>query len=96
MEDANAYSEIYSYIKILGKKYINKLSKDEYIKIYENRNKKYNPEFILSDFNNEKKISYEAKIMILYYHLKYWCENDEERNNIKKIIINTEMNNKKY
>ncbi len=85
--ESNVYSEIYSFIRVLGKHYINKLPQEEYKKIYKNRNKEYNPQFVLSDFNNNKML-FKTKVIIFYYHVKYWCDTDEEKKLIKKIILN--------
>lgn len=85
--ESNVYSEIYSFIRVLGKYYINKLPQEEYKKIYKNRNKEYNPQFVLSDFNNNKML-FKTNVIIFYYHVKYWCDTDEEKNLIKKIILN--------
>ena len=81
--DSRSYSQIYSYLNLLGEDYINKMPKDKYLRIVEMKDDEYNPKYSLEDFNDEKT-SEATRYIILYFYLNYWCESEE----IKKKIIN--------
>lgn len=92
MINENTFSEVYSFLNMLGYDYIIKLPEKEWQLILNKKNENYNPEYELSDFNEDKKMSNEAKYIILNYQLKYFSNLENENEEIKKIL---EENDKK-
>ena len=94
---ANAYSEVYGVLKILGPKYINRIPKKLYSLIEENREKSYNPIFDLTIPLSKQNISKEGTSFICLLHYNYWCTSEEEKSKINKILkYNTEQARNKY
>ena len=92
MINENTFSEVYSFLNMLGYDYIIKLPEKEWQLILNKKNENYNLEYELSDFNEDKKMSNEAKYIILNYQLKYFSNLENENEEIKKIL---EENDKK-
>ena len=88
--DSRSYSQIYSYLNLLGKEYINKIPNDKYLQIVKMKDDDYNPSYSVEDFNKENT-SETTRYMILYFYINYWCESEE----IKKRIINKLDENEK-
>ena len=80
------YSEVYSVLKILGKKYIDKIPNSLYNMIQENKLETYNPTYTLETDLNEQNIKRESISMIALMHLNYWCNSENEKNELKKIF----------
>ena len=80
------YSEVYSVLKILGKKYIDKIPNSLYNMIQENKLETYNPTYTLETDLNEQNIKRESISMIALKHLNYWCNSENEKNELKKIF----------
>ena len=87
---ANTYSEVYSYLNVLGDDFIKKVPLKLYKKIKEMKNNEYNPEYNFEDFENKSKISKEAQVMIMVFHYKYWCDTDDEKKEIANILKENE------
>ena len=91
------YSEVYSFLSVLGPKYINALPKKLYSLIEENREKSYNPTFDLTIPLSKQNINNRSTAFICILHYNYWCTSKEEKNKINKILnYNTEQAKKKY
>lgn len=86
-----SYTEIYELIELMGIHYKNKLP----IKIYnffkENKLENYNKEQIV-DKIRKKELSKETLNICALLHLKYFCEDELEKNILKQIYF---KNNKK-
>ena len=80
------YSEVYSVLKILGKKYIDKIPNSLYNMIQDNKLETYNPTYTLETDLNEQNIKRESISMIALMHLNYWCNSENEKNELKKIF----------
>lgn len=94
---AKVYSEVYSFLNLLGQKYIEPLPKKLYNLIEEKREKTYNPIFDLTVPLYKQNISERAAAFICILHYNYWCTSEEEKHQIKKILEhNTEQAKKKY
>ena len=90
--DARTFSEVYSYINLMGKEYIEKIPEETYKMIIEMKDNNYNPEYTLKDFNDNNKTNEKTRYIILQFYMEYWCESEEIK---KKIIEKLNENEKK-
>lgn len=89
-----SYSEVYEIINCLDDEYKNKIPKKLYNFIENNRDKKYIPKFNLNknlESLNETSISRKAVAIMAYLNLKYWTEDENEIEKLKKIYSNDQM-----
>jgi hypothetical protein len=89
---SNTYSEVYSYLNALGEEFIERIPEEKYREIIERKDNNYIPKYHIDDFEDETTISKEAKSIIAFYHINYWCDSKEERNQIIKILDENEKN----
>ena len=87
------YSEVYSILKMLGKEYMKKLPKTILKIIIESREENYNPKYDLSIPLKNQDINRKSIAMITLLHYNYWCETQEEKSKLKKML---EENDEKY
>ncbi len=80
------YSEVYSILNMLGKKYINAIPKKLYMFIEKNRDDSYNPTYYDNVLLSKQKISNDTAAFICMLHYNYWCETDNEKRKINKIL----------
>lgn len=78
------YSEVYNILNMLGESYINKLPKNLYDMIKEEKSESYNPQYILTMNLSEQNIKRDTLAMISLFHLKYWCSSNEEKEELRK------------
>ncbi len=78
-----AYTEVYLFLELLGDEYKNKISKKVYNYIVDERDKSYNP-----DIQEGNNLSKEALTLISALNLQYWCEDEEERRELKEVYSN--------
>ena len=86
------YSEVYSILNLLGKSYINKVPSKLYKMIEEEKSDTYNPTFNSINNLTGQNIRKESISMIALLHLNYWCDNEEEKQNLRKIFKQNELN----
>lgn len=92
-----AYSEVYSFLNTLGSEYIKKIPEKIYNTIKDNRDKEYNPIYKKDQSLKEGMLSIEALSLIAALNLQYWCNNDEEKRELKeKYLDNTIKEQEKY
>ena len=84
-----AYSEVYSFLNVLGNYYINKIPDAIYDTIKENRDKSYTPIYDKNENITQNSISQEGLALISALNLQYWCNDEEEKtiNDIKTIQL---------
>ncbi|MBQ9659550.1 MAG: hypothetical protein IJV31_12520 [Clostridia bacterium] len=80
------YSEVYSFLNILDEDYINKIPQKFREYIDKKRKQNYEIKYDLSIPLYKQNVSKEAISIIALIHLKYWCKNEEEKNNLLKIF----------
>lgn len=89
------YTEVYNILELLGKEYINRLPKSLYAMIEKNskniRNLKYKS---LKDINKDNVLK-KSIAMIALFHTNYWCDSEEEKEELKQIFSNNFINNEK-
>ena len=92
-----AYSEVYSFINALGDSYIAKIPTSIYNTIKENRDINYNPKFDANQKITKDMISQEGLSLIAALNLQYWCEDENEKINLKQTYVNnTKQEDEKY
>lgn len=84
------YSEVYSILNLLGNSYIAKLPKSLFKMIEEEKSSTYNPQYREDQSLNEQNIKRESLSMIALFHLNYWCNSDEEKEQLKQLFKNNE------
>lgn len=72
------YSEVYAILNMLGKEYINKLPKDIYNIIKEEKYTEYNPVYETTVALDKQDVKKETISIIAFLHLNYWCNEDEK------------------
>lgn len=72
------YSEVYAILNMLGKEYINKLPKNIYNIIKEEKSTEYNPVYATTVALDRQKVKKEAISIIAFLHLNYWCDEEEK------------------
>lgn len=84
------YSEVYSILNLLGNNYIAKLPKSLFKMIEEQKSSTYNPQYREDKNLNEQNIKRESLSMIALFHLNYWCNSNEEKEQLKQLLKNNE------
>lgn len=84
------YSEVYSILNLLGNNYIAKLPKSLFKMIEEEKSSTYNPQYSEVKSLNEQNIKRESLAMIALFHLNYWCNSNEEKEQLKQLFKNNE------
>lgn len=85
------YSEVYAILQILGQNYINKLPNKLYEIIEKEKSNTYNPTYDSIDNLASLNIKKESISMIALFHLNYWCNSEEEKQNLKNIFNENEI-----
>lgn len=84
------YSEVNSVLNMLGDGYINKLPRSLYNMVVSEKLDTYNPTYegtIALDMQNIKR---ESLSMIALFHLNYWCEDENEKNELRQLFKDNE------
>ena len=84
------YSEVYSILNLLGSSYITKLPKSLFKMIEEEKSSTYNLQYSEDQSLSEQNIKRESLSMIALFHLNYWCNSDEEKEQLKQLLKNNE------
>lgn len=87
------YSEVFGMLNMLGEGFINKLPEKLFNMIKEEKSSTYNPKYISDKSLSEQNVKRESLAMIALIHLNYWCETEEEKNELRAIL---NENEKKY
>ncbi len=91
-----AYSEVYSFINTLGDNYKNKIPKKLYENIEKGRDVNYNPRYDINQKVDKKTFSHEGLALIAALNLQYWCDDEEEKKELKETYLNnTKIERKK-
>lgn len=86
VQQRNYYSEVYGVLNLLGDKYIEKLPKSLYQLINNERNINYTPVYDEKINISEQNITNQALAIIMLFHYNYWCESEQEKEQLKKIL----------
>ena len=84
------YSEVYSILNLLGESYIKKLPVSLFNMIKEEKRQDYIPKYDAEINLEQQSIKRETLSMIALFHLNYWCNSDEEKNELKTLFKTNE------
>lgn len=90
VETKDIYSEVYQVLNLLGNEYVNKLPKSLLNMLEEKRNINYVPKYTDDQPLNKQNIQKETLSIIALLHLNYWCENEEEKKQLRKMFKKNE------
>lgn len=90
VETKDIYSEVYQVLNLLGNEYANKLPKSLLNMLEEKRNINYVPKYTDAQPLNKQNIQKETLSIIALLHLNYWCENEEEKKQLKQMFKSNE------
>lgn len=88
------YSEVYSLLNLLGDRYISRLPNSLYNLIKNEKLDTYNPQYDGTISLTEQNIKKESISMIALFHLNYWSESNEDKEELMKIFTDNEDNYK--
>lgn len=80
------YSEVYNILNLLGESYIKKLPVSLFNMIMEEKREDYNPKYDSKINLEQQNIKRETLAMIALFHLNYWCNSEEEKNEVKTLF----------
>ena len=92
LQERKMYSEVYSLLKLFGNNFIEKIPKEIFERIEKARLETYCPKYNMETSFGKQLISRDALTIIAFFHVSYWCENDEEKKKILNIIQENENN----
>ena len=84
------YSEVYQVLNLLGNDYLNKLPDSLINMLREKRDVNYNPQYTADISLNEQNIKKETIFIIVLLYLNYWCKDEKEVLEVKKILKENE------
>lgn len=84
------YSEVYEILNLMGDRFINKLPNKLFDLIKNERLETYNPKYDLELPLEEQRIKEETIDIIALLYLNYWCESEDEKNELNKIFQENE------
>lgn len=90
-ETKEAYSEICEFLDLLGDNYKNKVPNEMLILFEENKSDDYIPHINPNIPIKEQKLKEKTLTLISILYLKYWCEDEDEKEKLKKVYINNEI-----
>lgn len=89
-EKRKVFSEIDSFLSIIGEKYRNKIPKKLQEMYKMKKEEGYNPKYTLEIPLEKQDIRRETIAMIGLLHLNYWCENEEEKKELQRLFNDNE------
>ena len=90
------YSEVYGILNLLGDDYKKRLPKNLLNLIENKRNLSYEPKYNSEISLLEQKIKRESLSIIALFHLNYWCNSEEEKNELKELFKTNEQKYQAY
>jgi len=91
MDIIKTYTEVFEVLNLLGNEYIQKIPTKLYNHIDNNRDKKSIIEYNINKNILEQDIGEDARDMIAYLNLQYWCTEDEKQKLLKKYKENDDL-----
>ena len=88
------FSEVEAIIHALGEEYQKKLPEKLWQTIQQSKLESYTPHYQIETLATEKDIKRESIAMIALFHLNYWCESEEEKEQLKQLLEENERKQK--
>ena len=92
-EEGKVFSEVDAFLDIIDEKYKNKIPIKLRNLFTENKDTNYNPVYHANIPIEKQNIKKETIAMLGLLHLNYWCETEDEKNELRNIFLD---NQKKY
>ena len=93
LEDEKVYSEVLGVLLTLGDSYYSKVPENILAFLKDNCDHGYLPEYDRDKRIEELDISEEARMFLTMLKIKYWCKDEEEKNEVRRIL---KLNQDKY
>lgn len=93
LEDEKVYSEVLGVLLALGDSYYSKVPETILTFLKDNCDHGYLPEYDRDKRIEELDISEEARMFLTMLKIKYWCKDEEEKNEVRKLL---KLNQDKY
>lgn len=87
----DAYGEICEFLDLLGDNYKNKIPNEMLRLFEENKSNNYIPHINPNIPIKEQKLEEKTLAIISILYLKYWCEDENEKEKLQKIYVNNEI-----
>ena len=81
-ELAVVYAEIDEILKNMEEKYVEKIPQKLRDLIASNKSLEYKPDIKIDIDLNKQGLQRKTLVMLAMFNLNYWCENEEEKNNL--------------
>lgn len=88
---AQAYTEIYWILKYMDQYYVNKIPTEFIQHIYLQKDDEYIPDIDMSIPLEKQKLLEETVNMLAIFKYNYWCENDEQKQELLDILNENEI-----
>ena len=82
---ARTYSEVDKILSLMESKYINKIPKKMRELFQNEKDKNYEPNIDVKKSLNEQNLQRKTLVILAMLNLKYWCEDEEEKEKLIKI-----------
>lgn len=89
---SKTYREINIMLDLLGEPFKQRLPKTMIPFFNEHEDKNYNPKITLSKEGFSENIQTDTYVLMSMMYINYWCENEEEKDNLKNQWINQSSN----
>lgn len=90
-----AYSEVYAILELLENEYADKVPDKIKEFFYKEKDKEYNPKIDVKIPLEQQNLKRETMIILAILNLNYWCDSEDEKNEIKaELIKNNEIKEK--
>ena len=93
LEDEKVYSEVLGVLLTLGDSYYSKVPENILTFLKDNCDHGYLPEYDRNKRIEDLDISEEARMFLTMLKIKYWCKDEEEKNEVRKLL---KLNQDKY
>lgn len=93
LEDEKVYSEVLGVLLALGDSYYSKVPENILTFLKDNCDHGYLPEYDKNKRIEDLDISEEARMFLTMLKIKYWCKDEDEKNEVRKLL---KLNQDKY
>lgn len=84
------YSEVYGILNMLGNSYIERIPEKLYNMIEREKEPTYNPIYDSNKPLENQNVDKQTIATIATFYLNFWCNTEEEKKEIRKILIDNE------
>lgn len=88
--DSRIYSEVLGVLLALGDDYYGRIPSNVTDFLKENCDHEYLPDYDRDTRIEDLDISDEARMFLIFLKMKYWCKDEAEKNELKKVLKDNE------